>query len=123
VHGAKVELRVNSGCSRHADRCQASVTISEDDRMMLEELDDAVHEAETDHRCQYTTGHDGPHVCLAQSQDRSDGTSTDWWASWPATPQASCRIAVLPVCPATAADHHDDGLCLHPAGHPGSHWW
>ncbi|MEU1502606.1 hypothetical protein [Streptomyces sp. NPDC005732] len=90
---------------------------------MLEGLDDAAHQAESEHRCQYQTGHKGPHVCLAQSQDRPDGTSTAWWVNWPSPGKAAYRLDVLPVCPATAAHLNDDGLCLHPQGHPGDHWW
>ncbi|MFI1769386.1 hypothetical protein ACH41H_46270 [Streptomyces sp. NPDC020800] len=113
----------NSGCTANADRCQISITISDSDRVLLEDLDDAVHEVAADHSCQYTVGHDGPHVCLAQSQDHSDDTSTSWWVCWPTSPNGAYRITVLPECPATAADQHDDGLCLHPSGHPGNHWW
>ncbi|WP_406448747.1 hypothetical protein OH768_00210 [Streptomyces sp. NBC_01622] len=89
---------------------------------MLEDLDDAVHQTETNHLCQYQTGHEGEHVCLAQSQDRPDNTSTAWWVIWPA-PASSYRLAALPECPATAADLNDDSLCLHPKGHPGDHSW
>ncbi|MBT1098081.1 hypothetical protein [Streptomyces sp. Tu102] len=111
-----------SGCSTHADQCTLIVEISEDDRAMLEDLEDAVHEAEARHRCQYTTGHEGPHVCLAQSQDRPDGSGTAWWVSWSLPDNNGLyTLTVMEECPVTADDLNDDGLCLHPAGHPGSH--
>jgi hypothetical protein len=113
----------DSGCSADAARCTADITVTDTDRAMLDDLDDAVHQAETHYRCQYTAGHDGPHVCLTQSQDRPDGTSTAWWVCWPVPGTMTYRLIVMPECPATAADHNDDGLCLHPAGHPGDHRW
>ncbi|MFD8133813.1 hypothetical protein [Streptomyces mirabilis] len=112
-----------SDCTQDSRRCTATTTVTDTDRAMLEDLDNAVHQAETDHRCQYQAGHEGPHVCLAQSQDRPDGTSTAWWATWPSLDDTGYRLAVLPECPATAAHLNDDGLCLNPAGHPGDHRW
>ncbi|MFD4955327.1 hypothetical protein [Streptomyces sp. NPDC058451] len=112
-----------SGCTADTHQCTAKTVITATDRAVLEDLDDAVHQAETDHRCAYQAGHEGEHVSLAQSQDRPDGTSTAWWVTWPARHTASYRLAVLPECPATGADHNDDGLCLHPEGHPGNHKW
>ncbi|MDQ0988786.1 hypothetical protein [Streptomyces sp. V3I7] len=113
----------DSGCGASASLCTAATTITDADRSMLEDLEDAVHQAETDHRCQYTAGHEGPHIRLAQSQDRPDNTSTAWWVSWPIPDGTPYRLAIMPECPATAADSNDDGLCLHPSGHPGDHCW
>ncbi|MFJ9752625.1 hypothetical protein [Streptomyces chartreusis] len=113
---------VDSGCKAQTDQCTMTAEISDRDRAMLERLPDAVHEAEAHHRCQYTAGHEGPHIRLAQSQDRRDGTSTAWWVSWPQPDSGAPYIlTALEECPATATDLNDDGLCLHPAGHPGSH--
>ncbi|MEV8022789.1 hypothetical protein AB0O76_42145 [Streptomyces sp. NPDC086554] len=113
---------VGSGCSADVDQCTAATDITDSDRGMLEDLDDAVHEAETHQRCQYTAGHDGPHVSLVQSQDHPDNTSIAWWVCWPAPrTEDPYTLAVLDECPATAAADNDDGLCLHPAGHPGRH--
>ncbi|GHC90082.1 hypothetical protein GCM10010349_78210 [Streptomyces flavofungini] len=113
---------VSSGCSTYAGQCAAAAGITDSDRAMLEDLEDAVHEAETHHRCQYTAGHDGPHVRLAQSQDRPDNTSTTWWVCWPAPHTGHpYTLTVIDECPATAAADNDDGLCLLPAGHPGNH--
>ncbi|MCX4673547.1 hypothetical protein OG453_44125 [Streptomyces sp. NBC_01381] len=112
----------DSGCSADADQCTAETNITDSDRAMLENLTDAVHEAETHHRCQYTAAHNGPHVRLAQSQDRADNTSTAWWVCWPASDTSRpYALTIMDECPATAAAANDDDLCLHPAGHPGSH--
>lgn len=109
----------DSGCYEDARQCRATTLITQTDRAMLEkDLDDAVHQAETDHRCQYQAGHKGPHVCLAQSQDRPDGTSTAWCVTWPTPNDTVYRLAVLPECPALAAHLNDDSLCLNPEGHP-----
>ncbi|MGW7614053.1 hypothetical protein ACWGKW_43910 [Streptomyces sp. NPDC054766] len=112
-----------SGCTADARRCTAQTALTETDRAMLENLDDAAHQTETDQRCAYQTGHEGPHVCLGQSQDRPDDTNTLWWVTWPAPDNSTYHLAVLPGCPATAADRNDDDLCLHPEGHPGKHSW
>ncbi|MEU4878430.1 hypothetical protein [Streptomyces sp. NPDC021608] len=90
---------------------------------MLDGLGDAAFQAETDRLCQYQAGHEGEHVCLAQSQDHPDDTSTAWWVTWAAPGNTAYRIAVLPECPVTAAALNGDSLCLHPEGHPGDHSW
>ena len=65
----------------HECRTQG-VELTPDEVQRLNELPDAAHDVKVHLLCELENGHAGPHWALAQTQDRGEDDTKNWWLRW-----------------------------------------
>lgn len=96
----------------------AGAELSAEEVRHLEQLPDAAHKVETPLDCELEAGHPGPHVSLAQADDRGTDGLTNWWLRWS---DHSREWAHDSTCDSENGDASE--LCLLPDSHEGVHSW
>ncbi|WP_063731084.1 hypothetical protein [Streptomyces sp. RTd22] len=96
------------------------VALTDQEITRLADLPHAAHEVTPGLDCELELGHEGPHYALAQADDRSHDSVTNWWLRWDEA-NGPREWVHDPACRVDSPT--GDELCLLPEGHAGGHSW